>query len=190
MQSGYKARGRRSGMTAALTAVACCAFAGAASAHTDGASVATFSKLEIALDGRIPARCELGRGGRIDLGELTGGETATANLGFECNVPFELSFQSSRGGLAHDTAPNGQGPYAGTLGYSLDIRVPTLNPTPRALQASFNSRALTSRKSISSDGAIAAGGARLQLVTETPTGAGLLAGKYSETLTVTVTPRF
>lgn len=160
-------------------------------AHThDDKALPSFSKLEVALDGRIAPRCEMGSGGEIDFGQLTGGEVATATLGFECNVPFDLSFQSARGGLAHASLPNGQGPFAGTLGYALDVRVPTRSPDPRTLHASFDSRDLVGRKTVSSDGGIAAGGARLQFRTETPRGAGLLAGQYSETLSVTVTPRF
>lgn len=159
-------------------------------AHDDGKSLPSFSKIELGLDGHISARCELGTGGDINFGELTGGEVATVNLGFECNVPFDLSFQSARGGLAHTSSPAGQGPFAGTLDYSLDVRVPTRSPDHRTLRASFQSRELMGRKTMSSDDSIAAGGARLQFRTEAPTGEGLLAGEYAETLSIIVTPRF
>lgn len=147
------------------------------------------NRLEVALVGRIPGRCELGGGGDIDFGELTGGEIATAQMALDCNVPFELTLTSARGGLAHVTLPRGQGPFAGTLPYDVRVRVPTLRPEPGVLEGRFRSDNLISRQSLSSGSAIAAGGARLEIRTATPSGAGLLAGNYTETLTVTLSPR-
>lgn len=186
--AGAQPRGWAIAVAILVVASAC---PSAVAAHADNdRGLPTFSKIELGLDGHISARCEMGSGREIDFGQLTGGETATADLGFECNVPFEIGFQSMRGGLAHVAMPNGQGPFAGLLGYSLEVRVPTRSPEPRTLHANFDSRDLTGRKTLSSNGAIAAGGARLEFRTEAPRGAGLLAGEYSETLSVTITPRF
>lgn len=176
-------------LAAATVLAAASLGAGVAHAHTDR-DAPSFSKLVVALDGRIAPRCELGAGGAIDFGELTGGESVTAVVGFACNVPFDISFQSARGGLAHVTMPTGQGPFAGTLGYALDVTIPTLSPTPRTLHAHYESRSLVGRRTLSSDAAIAAGGAQLVFRTDAPQGAGLLAGDYTETMSVTVTPRF
>ncbi len=150
---------------------------------------ATFSKLDAIVTGRIGDRCELAGGGSIDFGELTGQETAIAQLALNCNVPFDLGLQAARGGLTHATLPMGQGPFAGQLGYTVDVHVPTLSPRPAVLHGSFNSAELKSRRPLSSGEAIAAGGGRLEFRTQLPTGAGLLAGEYSETFTVTLTPQ-
>lgn len=162
--------------------------AGPASAQSK-AVVATFSKLDVALTGHINDRCELAGGGDINFGELNAPKTAAADLFLNCNVPFDLGLQSSNGGLAHATLPTGQGPYAGNLGYTVNIRVPLLNPHPSTLHGSFNSAELKSRRTLTSGDAIAAGGAHLEFQTQAPVGAGLLAGEYSETFTVTLTAR-
>ena len=87
------------------------------------------------------------------------------------------------------TKPRGEGPYAGTLGYTLTVTVPTLKPAPAVMRGAFNSEELASGRTLSSGEAVAAGGGHLQLRTAMPRGAGLLAGEYSEVLSVTVTPR-
>ncbi|WP_306002865.1 hypothetical protein [Brevundimonas sp. C43] len=143
--------------------------------------------LNVAVTGRIVPRCEIQGGGDIDFGELTGGERATALFGLDCNVPFDLGVTSARGGLAHATKPQGEGPFSGVLPYDVTLTVPTLRPEPRTVRAIFSSVDHTGV--LSSGDGIAAGGGKIEFRTRQPAGAGLLAGQYSETLTVTVTPR-
>ncbi len=173
--------------TPALTAVA-----GASAPDENQPRIeASFTRIELALSGRIPASCQLSGGEGIDLGELSGGEQVQGRFGLDCNLPFDLGFQSSRGGLAHLTHPQGQGPFAGTLGYTLNVKVPTRISASQGgmLEASFTSDELVNRRTLSSGEAIAAGGGAFVLRTARPNGAGLLAGDYSETLTVTVASR-
>lgn len=143
--------------------------------------------LNVNVVGQIVPRCELQGGGDIDFGELTGGERATALFGLNCNVPFDLGVTSARGGLAHVSKPQGEGPFAGVLPYDVTLTVPTLRPEPRTVQASFSSA--DHMGMLSSGDGIAAGGGKIEFRTRQPAGAGLLAGQYTETLTVTVTPR-
>ncbi len=180
---------RTSVLAAAVSGVVVLGWAAAASAAPSENLVATFSRLDVALSGRISARCELGGGADIDLGELRGNEAVSARVPLGCNVPFDLSFQSARGGLAHITQPGGEGPFAGTLDYTLSVKVPLVDPTPSTMQGLFESRQLMSRRTLSSGEAVAAGDAQIEIRTRSPEGAGLLAGRYSETLTVTVSPR-
>lgn len=173
------------GMAAALTALA--------PAHAHSVSIdneiASVSRLVVAVDGHITGQCELGSGASIDFGVLSGNETAVADVPFRCNTPFEIGLQSVNGGLTHAALPSGQGPFAGTLGYSVDVRIPTRDPQPGILTATFDGRDLVGRKTVSSEGAIAAGGARLRFRTDRPIGQGLLAGEYSDTLYLTVSQR-
>ena len=143
--------------------------------------------LNVTVTGQITARCEIQGGGDIDFGELTGGEHATALFGLDCNVPFDLGVSSARGGLAHVSKPQGEGPFSGVLPYDVTLTVPTLRPEPRVVRASFSSSDHTGL--LSSGDGIAAGGGKIEFRTRRPAGAGLLAGQYTETLTVTVTPR-
>lgn len=152
-------------------------------------SIESTSGFDVAVTGRIVSDCRLSGGGTIDLGELTGNEVVTADFGLRCNLPFDISFESARGGLAHVTKPRGEGPFAGTLGYTLNVFVPTLAPTSGTMSAAYSSADLTARKTLTSGDAIAAGGGQIQIRTQRPQGAGLLAGDYVETLSVTLQPR-
>lgn len=163
--------------------------AAAAADRAAGGDTATFSRMDMMLAGRISARCDMAGGGDIDFGELSANQTARVRVGLDCNVPFDLSFQSARGGLAHAVQPAGEGPYAGTLDYTLNVQVPLAGPHASTLQGRFDSQALLSRKTLDSGEAIAAGDARIEIRTGLPEGAGLLAGRYSETLTITVASR-
>jgi hypothetical protein len=170
--------------------VAACAIGGPASAETVfDRPAASFSRVDVVLSGRISARCDLAGGGDIDLGELSGGQVVRARVALDCNTPFDLSFQSARGGLAHSELPNGQGPFSGTLPYTLDVQVPVSGPRRTVLQARYDSRSLLARKTLGSGDAIASGGAQIQIRTGSPDGAGLLAGQYAETLSITVASR-
>ena len=144
---------------------------------------------DVVLAANVPTRCELGRGATIDFGELTGGISAEARLGLECNVPFDLNIRSAHGGLEHATKPGGEGPFAGRLAYAFGVDVPVLAPAERMMSGRYDSRQLVSGVTLSSMDAIAKGGAVLRFNTQAPEGAGLLAGEYSETITLTITPR-
>lgn len=172
-------------LSAVVGAVAVLAGAGAVRAD----SIESTSGFDVAVTGRIVSDCRLSGGGTIDFGELTGNEVVTADFGLRCNVPFDLSFESSRGGLAHVTKPRGEGPFAGTLAYTLNVAVPTLSPQEGVMSAAFSSADLVARKTLTSGDAVAAGGGRLQIRTQLPQGAGLLAGEYVEVLNVTLQPR-
>lgn len=146
-------------------------------------------RLDVKLTGRIDARCLISGGGDIDLGELRGGEGAKASFGLDCNVPFEIDIRSARGGLAHATLPQGQGPFSGLLPYDLRLTVPTLRPTPDTVEGRYTSRELLGARKLSSGDGIGAGGGTIEFQMRQPEGAGLLAGSYKETLTLTVMPR-
>lgn len=146
-------------------------------------------RLDVKLTGRIDARCLISGGSDIDLGELHGGEGAKASFGLDCNVPFEIDIRSARGGLAHSTLPQGQGPFSGLLPYDLRLTVPTLRPTPDLVEGRYTSRELLGARKLSSGDGIGVGGGTIEFQMHQPEGAGLLAGSYKETLTLTVTPR-
>jgi len=147
-------------------------------------------QLDVALNGHIVQRCEIRGGESIDLGELRGGLTAAADFGLDCNVPFDIQVVSTRGGLAHASQPLGEGPYSGTLPYDLNVTVPTLYPEREVIvRASFLSSNMIGRAVLSSGDGIASGRGSLELRTREPAGAGLLAGRYTETLTMTIIPR-
>jgi hypothetical protein len=146
-------------------------------------------RIDVKLTGRIDARCVISGGGDINLGELSGGEGVSAGFGLDCNVPFNIDIRSARGGLAHVTTPQGQGPFSGLLEYDLHLSVPTLRPDPNLVEGRYSSRELLGERRLSSGDGIGAGGGTLEFQMKRPEGEGLLAGRYSETLSLTVTPR-
>ncbi len=144
--------------------------------------------LDLTLNGHLPAECRVSGGGDVDFGRnLGGGLAATATFGFNCNIPFAIKVASVRGGLTHATQPRGEGPFAGTLGYTMDVRVPTRNASgPGSTVGGRFSSTVRSKTFHSGSDAIATGGGTISFLTDTPEGAGLLAGEYSDTVTVTV----
>lgn len=188
---GGGGNGRVIGAVAAILASAICAPSVAAESIDRSASpIANMSdRIDVRLTGRLDARCLLRGGGDIDLGELRGGEGVVARFGLECNVPFDIDIRSAHGGLAHATKPQGEGPFSGLLEYDLNLTVPVLRPTPGIVHAAFGSRQLLTRATLSSGDGIAAGGGSMELRARAVEGAGLLAGRYSETLSLTVSPR-
>lgn len=155
----------------------------AASASVSGRQ----APVELVVTGNIAAKCELGQGGQLDLGELGPGISVAARFGLSCNLPFDLSIRSDNGGLTHTTKPAGEGPYVGRLGYSVSVDLPLMSPTSQSqLSASYTSSALRNGTSLSSGGLIAQGGGTLRLTTLSAGGAGLLAGDYTDQIVVTL----
>ncbi len=165
------------------------ASAAPAFAHGPDKTLILGRSLDVAVTGSIGSRCILSGGQAIDFGELRGGEGARAPFGLDCNVPFDIDVRSARGGLAHVTKPGGEGPFAGLLEYDLRLVMPTVRPAPAIVEGRFTSRELLSRRTLSSGDGISAGGGMIEFQMRQPEGAGLLAGAYTETVTLTVTPR-
>lgn len=83
--------------------------------------------------------------------------------------------------------PNGQGPFGGKLPYQLAIKMPVRYPAQQTISRTFTSQQLLGGGVISSNGGIATDGMILAVELGQPSGeAGLLAGEYSETITITV----
>lgn len=160
---------RVGGLMALVVAAAIASTASAEPANDSG----LVGSLDVVVKGKITASCRLSGGGDIDFGELTGGQQVDAEFALACNVPFDISFQSQSGGLAHVTKPRGEGPFAGRLGYTLNVAIPTINPSPAVLGGTFDSENLIAKKTR----------------TDRPEGVGLLAGEYSEILNITLAPR-
>lgn len=169
-----------------LFALAVAAIAAPASAH----EIDNVRSLDIAVSGSIRQHCAMGSIANMDFGNLErrglGVETRVA---LDCNVPFTMTIKGARGGLTHTTMPNGQGPYSGVVPYNLAVEMPVRYPSRQTVTQSFNSRQLLSGGIISSNGGIATDGMVLAVELGQPSGeAGLLAGDYSETITITVSP--
>ena len=162
-----------------------------ANAHEGPSEAAAYTpELSLTLSGRIDDRCSISGGGSLALGELTPGEGVAADFSLNCNVPFDLRILSMNGGLAHLTKPEGEGPFAGRLLYDLQLRIPTLSPGASVLAGSFSSSELSAEAVLSSGQAVAASGSsRLAITTRNIPGPGLLAGDYSEVLTISVEPK-
>ncbi|WP_439568817.1 hypothetical protein [Sphingopyxis sp.] len=176
---------RRSGLGLLLLALAA-TVATPANAH----EIQNVRSLDIAVSGSIRQHCAMGSIGNMDFGNLErrglGVETQVA---LDCNVPFTMTIKGARGGLTHTTMPNGQGPYSGVVPYSLAVEMPVRYPSRQTVSQSFNSRQLLAGGVISSNGGIATDGMVLAVELGQPSGeAGLLAGDYSETITITISP--
>jgi len=169
-----------------LFALAAAAFAVPANAS----EIENVRSFDIAVSGSIRQHCAMGSIQNMDFGNLERrGLAIQTQVAFDCNVPFTMMIKGARGGLTHTKMPNGQGPYAGVLPYNLAVELPVRHPAAEMLNRSFNSHQLQAGGVISSNGGIATDGMVLAVQLGTPSGeAGLLAGEYSETITITVSP--
>jgi hypothetical protein len=163
--------------------------AAAADAPDKGAAANGGLSVDIVLNGHITPKCTVGGGGNIDLGQLNADKNVSARFDVACNVPFEMVFRSSAGGIAHVEKPQGEGPYAGIVPYRLGVTVPALSPLPTQLHADFTSGQMVAGGTLDSGDAIAAGGGEIRLQTEMMQGRDLLAGKYADSIMIVINPR-
>jgi spore coat protein U-like protein len=169
-----------------LFALAAAAFAVPANAK----EIQNVRSLDIAVSGAIRQHCAMGSIGDMDFGNLERrGLGVTAKVALDCNVPFTMTIKGANGGLAHSVNPNGQGPYSGLLPYNLAVEMAVRHPATQMISSSFESGQLRGGGLISSNGGIATDGMVLAVELGQPSGeAGLLAGDYSETITITISP--
>lgn len=142
----------------------------------------------IRVHGDISQHCAINSPGPVEFGEL-GREGVQADLkfGLDCNMPFVMRVDAERGALTNVEFPKGQGPYSGTLPYVLAFAIPTRAPTARVLTRTFSGADLVGGRSISSQGAIATEGMDVRVTLGRASGeAGLIAGDYGETITITL----
>ncbi|MGN6279900.1 MAG: hypothetical protein ACTHM8_14425 [Sphingomonas sp.] len=146
--------------------------------------------IDLNVHGEISQHCAMGTIGDVNFGDLNRPNISTSQrIAFSCNLPFNMKIEAANGGLTNTLYPHGQGPYSGTLPYTIDIAIPVRKPQSAEVDRSFNSRDLVGGRTFSSDGGVAFDGMGLTVALGRPSGeAGLLAGSYAETLVITVTP--
>ena len=142
----------------------------------------------IRVHGDIVQHCEISAPHDADFGNLEGASKVTdLKFGLNCNVPFVMQVQAQYGALTNFEYPKGQGPYAGSLPYSLTFAIPARMPGATIIRRSFNSQELVGGQSISSQGGIATQGMDVHVALgKSNSEAGLIAGEYGETITLTV----
>jgi spore coat protein U-like protein len=142
----------------------------------------------IQIHGNVTQHCGIGSPGNVDFGNLErDGLQADLAFALDCNVPFVMNVEAQNGALTNLQYPSGQGPYAGSLPYVLDFSIPARSPSATVIRQTFNSHDLIGGKSISSQGAIATDGMQVHVTLGHAVGeAGLLAGNYGETITITM----
>lgn len=146
--------------------------------------------IDLNVHGEISQHCAMGAIGDMNFGDLTRlNISASQRIAFSCNLPFNMKIEAANGGLTNTLYPHGQGPYSGTLPYTIDVAIPVRKPQSAEVERSFNSRELMGGRTFSSDGGVAFDGMGLTVALGRPSGeAGLLAGSYAETIVITVTP--
>ena len=143
---------------------------------------------QIRVHGYIDQHCAISAPNEVDFGELQGAaKQADLKFGLDCNVPFVMQVQAQHGALTNQEYPQGQGPYAGSLPYALTFAIPTRRPGAAIVRRTFNSRDLIGGQMISSQGGIATEGMSVNVALgNSNSEAGLLAGEYGDTITLTI----
>jgi hypothetical protein len=163
---------------------------GMAATPASAQEISNVKSMDIAVQGSIAQRCQMGAIPTADFGDLTRpGKSAAAKVALDCNVPFTMLIKAQNGALTHSDMPLGQGPYAGSVPYSLDIELPVRRPTTEMISKVFEGRSLLGGQAISSAGGIAIDGLLLRLsLGSVASEAGLLAGNYGEVIEITIAP--
>jgi hypothetical protein len=174
----------------ASAAIGAVLLTGATAMPAAAQEISNVKSLDIAVQGSIAQRCQMGAIPTADFGDLTRpGKFAAARVALDCNVPFTMLIKAQNGALVHSEMPHGQGPYAGSVPYSLDVELPVRRPTTEMISKVFEGRTLTGGQSISSAGGIAMDGLLLKLsLGSVSSEAGLLAGNYGEVIEITIAP--
>lgn len=187
----------RSGAAGIVAALCCLAPAAQAMAHGTTKPVVPgpvvpgdelSNEMFVRVEGVVRSRCALGSGGSVDMGDLTRRAVAEVRVGLSCNVPFVLRLEARNGAMVHSEMPGGQGGYQGRVAYGVDVSVPVINPSPSVMSGSYSSAQLRGGVSLDSANAIAAGGATVKFMTYGAENE-LLAGRYTETIQMTIQPK-
>lgn len=174
--------GFQSSLSLGLLAGACLLAMPAAQAGSSGT---------ITVQGDVPENCEIRSiPSTVDLGELSQSSSEAIAFDFSCNAPFAYSLTSQNGALEHTTRSGVIG-FATSLGYGLDISLPTdgVGISDSCTSAEIELGSVTC--SFSDSGTDIAlnktGGLTLNWSVPAP-GAGtpLLAGNYADSLTLTI----
>ena len=147
--------------------------------------------LHLQVYGRLDQHCLLGSISGADFGDITrSGLRAESRVALDCNVPINVKISAANGALANARHPEGQGPFAGSVDYNLEVRIPVRRPAHDMVVHDFESHTLAGAgQTFNTGDGIAVDGMNLNVALEPVTSqAGLLAGHYSETIEITVTP--
>jgi hypothetical protein len=141
--------------------------------------------------GHLDQHCQLGKIDDADFGDLARpGLRADSRVALDCNMPININISAAHGAIANERYPLGQGPYAGSVPYRLEVRIPVRRPGHDVVTHSFEGQDLVAAgQTVNTGDGIAVDGMNLSVALGPPVGrAGLLAGHYSETIEITVTP--
>jgi len=171
------------GVAASLAVSAC---AEAAPIDRDGAP-----QLQLRVVGHIAQSCSLGAIGAAQLQDLShAAQTVSSAMPIHCNVPFQLNISSDNGGIVNASkGPGSIGGWSGRVGYKLTIGIPVLYPASGWVHGAYDASELAAGRALSSNGGVAFDKVHVELKTEAPTGAGLLAGDYSDVIRFSVSPQ-
>lgn len=160
------------------------------SAPAKAQQIENAQSFDMTVTGYIAEHCAIGSIADMDFGNLERrGLNRQTSVDLDCNIPFNMTVTSASGALTHTTMPNGQGDFSGKVPYALSIEMPVRHPATQIINASFNSNQLQSGGVVSSNGGIAIDGFILGVELGQSSGrAGLLAGEYSESITITISP--
>lgn len=187
-------RDRTAATLRALTALGVVLGAGAAMAlasHARADEIDGLRSVKLQVHGQLEQHCMLGKIDDADLGDLERpGLHTDTRVALDCNVPVNVNISAAHGAIANERYPQGQGPYAGSVPYRLDVRIPVRRPEHDVVTGSFDGHdLLAAGQTVNTGDGIAVDGMNLSVALGQPAGtAGLLAGRYSETIEITVTP--
>jgi len=177
-------------LRAAVVGVAAClalgASAEAAPIDRDGAP-----QVALRVVGHIAQSCSLGAVGSAHIQDLAHAvQPVSSSMPIHCNVPFQLNISSDNGAIVNAAkGPGSVGGWSGRLGYRLTVGIPVLYPSSGWVRGVYTASELAAGQALSSNGGIAFDKVQVELKTEAPGGAGLLAGEYADVIRFSISPQ-
>lgn len=180
-KQSHRHRWRRGKLPIFLAFVACCAARSSQSSDL----------VSIGLEGEIEAQCQVHlTNASTDLGQISVSGSKSIPFILNCNTPFAYNVRSRERGLKHSDQSAHHPSFAGLIPYTLDLRIPTdaAMITEQCVSGSLGGTPADCAHGASGDGiALNQSGS---LTVSWYTDSELLAGVYSDVLTLTVRPQF
>jgi hypothetical protein len=140
--------------------------------------------------GEIDQKCRLNAlPASIELGKISKSGTQFIPFHIDCNTPFEYSVRSRDGAFKNPEVTAASIGFVGQIPYQLDLRIPTDGGLILALCDSVNLSGLSPSCGHGNSGSSIAIGQIASLTLSWAVGAELVAGTYSDVVTLTFRPR-
>lgn len=179
------AKGKFATITALIVIASAVYWAAGAAIPSDGGR----NSVTISYVGAITSSCELKFDTfQFELGPVAPDKTADVSFSVDCNEPYQITLQSTNGGLLGPPVPSGRG-FSNLVPYELEVSIAGGPSSGSCRSETLKSTEPGNCRVLDSGGEIAAGLSGLARLRLKPGSADYVAGNYADTITINIQPR-